>query len=140
MSYQSTDGDLQKSFQTAKIHLKPGGIFLFDCWYGPAVENDPPVRRVQRYKTGEAVVMRIAEPVRAPLANTVDVHYHIAVTNGTGETMNELKEVHRMRYLFQAEVDGFSAQAGFMPVASHAWMTHLPPASDNWSACFVVRT
>ena len=140
MSYQSTDMDLQKSFETAKTHLTPGGIFLFDCWHGPAVQIDPPVRREHRYESGDMIVIRVAEPASANLKNTVDIHYHVTVMNRAGETMNESEETHRMRYLFQTEIEGFAHRSGFKTIVSHAWMTHCPLALDNWSACFVVGT
>jgi len=47
-SYQTTNADLLAMFKTAATHLKPGGVFLFDCWYGPAVLSDRPVMRVKR--------------------------------------------------------------------------------------------
>ena len=48
MSYQTTNKDLLAAFKTAQAHLKPEGIFIFDCWYGPAVLTEPPVVRVKR--------------------------------------------------------------------------------------------
>src|ERR1051325_10396521 len=42
MSYQTTNEDLSASFITAREHLERGGIFLFDCWYGPGVLTDRP--------------------------------------------------------------------------------------------------
>ena len=42
VSYQSSNQDLQDCFATAKHHLRRGGVFVFDCWYGPAVLNDLP--------------------------------------------------------------------------------------------------
>ncbi len=48
MSYQTTNKDLQDVFETAKVHLNRGGLFIFDCWYGPAVLTDRPAVRVKR--------------------------------------------------------------------------------------------
>ena len=42
MSYQVTDSDLTETIRTASSHLAVGGVFLFDCWYGPAVADVPP--------------------------------------------------------------------------------------------------
>ena len=46
MSYQRTNEDLHKTFATVKVQLNDGGIFIFDCWYGPAVLTNRPVVRV----------------------------------------------------------------------------------------------
>ncbi|MGE5749408.1 MAG: class I SAM-dependent DNA methyltransferase, partial [Gemmatimonas sp.] len=37
MSYQASNEDLVAAFRTAREHLRPNGVFVFDCWYGPAV-------------------------------------------------------------------------------------------------------
>jgi hypothetical protein len=50
MSYQTSNKDLQDAFETAKINLKPGEIFIFDCWYGSSVLTDRPVGRVNALK------------------------------------------------------------------------------------------
>ena len=42
ISYQTTNDDVTAAFQTARQHLNPGGIFIFDVWYGPAVLTERP--------------------------------------------------------------------------------------------------
>ena len=39
--------DVLAAFLTARHHLNPGGIFLFDVWYGPAVLTDRPSVRIK---------------------------------------------------------------------------------------------
>jgi hypothetical protein len=46
-SYQTTNGDLVAALTTAKEHLNPDGILIFDCWYGPAVLSNKPTIRVK---------------------------------------------------------------------------------------------
>ncbi len=41
-SYLPRNGDLREALATAKAHLHPNGIFIFDYWYGTAVLSDPP--------------------------------------------------------------------------------------------------
>ncbi|MDB4018208.1 class I SAM-dependent methyltransferase, partial [Amylibacter sp.] len=48
MSYQNSNNELIKAFDVARDHVKEGGIFIFDFWYGPAVLTDLPVTRVKR--------------------------------------------------------------------------------------------
>src|SRR5690606_31057171 len=37
MSYQVSNDDIRAAMATAAAHLSPGGLFIFDCWYGPGV-------------------------------------------------------------------------------------------------------
>ena len=79
MSYQTENADLAAAFATAAEHLAPGGIFIFDCWYGPGVLTDPPTTRVRRLHGDGIEVTRIAEPVNHYDRNRVDVHYEVIV-------------------------------------------------------------
>ena len=47
MSYQTTNDALDKSFKTAKYHMKENGVFIFDCWNGPGVITEKPEKRIK---------------------------------------------------------------------------------------------
>ncbi|HPO61388.1 MAG TPA: class I SAM-dependent methyltransferase, partial [Exilispira sp.] len=59
LSYQQTNDDVIAFFETVKKHLKPEGIFICDCWYGPGVLNDPPVIRIKEFETNYKSILRI---------------------------------------------------------------------------------
>lgn len=139
MSYQTTNEDLQAAFTTAKAHLKPGGVFIFDCWYGPAVLTDRPNVRIKRLEDEKISVIRIAEPVIHPNENIVDVDYHVFITQKDNGAVEEIQETHKMRYLFKPEVDFLSLHSDFEPVASREWMTNRDPGFDSWGVYFVLR-
>src|SRR5206468_3380563 len=37
LGYQLTNENVASALATVRRHLKPGGLFVFDIWYGPAV-------------------------------------------------------------------------------------------------------
>ncbi|MDX2231986.1 MAG: class I SAM-dependent methyltransferase [Leptolyngbyaceae cyanobacterium bins.349] len=137
VSYQTTNEALQATFATAKTHLNPGGIFLFDCWYGPAVLTDPPVVRVKRLEDDKIQVTRIAEPVVHFNQNVVDVNYQVLIRDRNTAAVEELHEVHAMRYLFKPEVDLLFSQYGFTPLAMGEWMTCQAPGRETWNVYFI---
>jgi len=139
MSYQITNEDLNAAFETAKVHLKKGGVFIFDCWYGPAVLTDRPAVRVKRLEDEDIFVTRIAEPVMHPNENVVDVNYHVFIKNRANNAVEELREVHSMRYLFSPEIELFLSQQRLRLLASFEWMSEREPGVDTWGVCFVVR-
>jgi SAM-dependent methyltransferase len=139
MSYLVTNEDLQAAIATAKSHLKPGGIFIFDCWYGPAVLTDRPAVRVKELEDNEIAVTRIAEPVIYANENLVDVNYHIFIRDKSDQSVQELKETHRMRYLFKTELEFLLQAAGMAIIEQSEWMTGRELGFDTWGACFVVR-
>jgi SAM-dependent methyltransferase len=139
MSYQNTNADLTAAFETAKAHLKPGGIFVFDCWYGPAVLKLGPSVRIGRFEDDRTSVIRIAEPVLHPNRNVVDVNYQVLIKDKASGTLDELRETHCMRYLFTPEVEQLLQQVGFQLEAAVEFMTGGPLSLATWTAVFVAR-
>lgn len=139
MSYQTTNEDLSAAFATARAHLKPGGVFIFDCWHGPAVLTDRPTVRVKRLEDDGIAVTRIAEPTMQPDGNLVEVNYQVFVRDKAGCGVEELNETHRMRYLFRPEIELFATAAGMSIIASSEWMTGGIPGFDTWGVCYVVK-
>jgi len=139
ISYQSTNADLGAAFATAREHLAPGGVFIFDCWYGPAVLTDRPAVRVKRMEDGEVAVTRIVEPVMHPNDNLVDLNYQVLVRDKTTGSIEDLRETHRMRYLFRPELEVLLAAAGLHLAAAMEWMSDRPLGFTTWGACFVAK-
>ena len=140
MSYQNTNDDLGAAFTTAKVHLKQGGLFIFDCWYGPAVLTDRPEVRVKSAEDKAISVIRIAEPEMIANENIVKVNYQVIIKDKLTEKVNELREIHKMRYLFKPEIEDMLDKLGFAPVGFTEWMTEQAPGFDTWNVCFVART
>jgi SAM-dependent methyltransferase len=139
LSYQVTNDDLLSVFATVKAHLSPAGIFLFDCWYGPAVLTDRPAVRIKRLEDDEVSITRIAEPEMHPNSNIVDVKYHIIVKNKANDHYDEIRETHRMRYLFKPEIELLLKTSGLRIEDAFEWVTGKRTGFDTWSVCFVVR-
>lgn len=139
MSYQVTNEDLQAAFSTAKTHLKPGGLFLFDCWYGPAVLTDPPVVRVKRLEDDEVAVVRIAEPVVHYNENVVDVNYEVLITDKVSGAIERLCETHRMRYLFMPEILDLYDREGMEEIFCGEWLTSRTAGKDTWGVMSLAR-
>lgn len=135
MSYQTSNADLAAAMETASAHLHPGGLFIFDCWYGPGVLTDPPQHRVRQFRGDGVEARRTATPVHLPNEDRVEVHYEISVERpGGSETINE---IHVMRYLFAPEVDLMLEAAGMKRIALETWMSGGEPTLQTWNACFV---
>lgn len=132
LSYQTTNADLQAEIATAATHLKPGGLFLFDFWYGPAVLSDPPVVRVKRMQDADLEVTRLAEPELRTAVNQVTVNYHVFLRNRHTGEVSEVREAHPMRYLFLPELELLLAHGGFDLLTAGAWCSDRPAGPDTW--------
>ncbi len=139
MSYQTGNNDLLSAFRTAYQHLNPGGLFIFDCWYGPAAITDKPKIRIKNVEDSNIQITRRADPVFKPTLNVVEVNFTMVVTEKTTGRMEEIHETHPMRYLFTPEIDILLAQAGFELIHSEEWLTGKKPDFDTFSVCFIAK-
>jgi SAM-dependent methyltransferase len=140
MSYQSSNTDLSAAFDTAASHLSPGGLFVFDFWYGPAVLTERPSVRVKRLENSEIKVTRIAEPTIRYNENIVDVKYTVFVESKAKGDVEQLTETHTMRYLFLPEILQLVSPK-FELLSASAWMTDRTLTETDWSGCVcLVRT
>ena len=137
MSYQTAQHDLEAAFATARAHLQPGGAFVFDCWYGPAVLTERPERRTKELENDVVKVTRFAEPAMHANENLVDVDYTIEVREKATGNIEEIRERHTMRYLFAPEVEALLRHAGFRLHRCEEWLSGRPMGFDTWSVVFV---
>lgn len=139
ISYQITNADLKSVFETVKVHLNENGLFIFDCWYGPAVLTERPETRIKKVENKDTGIIRIAEPEIFPNENKVHVKYHILAIDKVTNTVTEVKETHPMRYLFKPEIDEYLFALGLEVVEYSEWMTGKPPGLNSWGVVFFVR-
>ena len=133
MSYQTSNDYLRSAFTTAKVHLKKGGLFVFDCWYGPAVLAERPALRVKNAENDKISLVRIAEPELFPNENLVHVNYRVLIIDKKTRKVSELYETHCMRYLFKPEIDRMLHDTAFKLLHWGEWISNAVPGSDTWS-------
>lgn len=113
MSYQTTNSDIAKVCKTAKEHLLPAGLFLFDCWHGFAVLAEKPKALVKEVNLNDKEkIIRFTEPILNALTHTVEVKFKILKIQ-ENHLINETNESHLMRFLFPLEIKNFLDIAGF---------------------------
>lgn len=122
MSYQNTEEDALAMLATAKEHLKPGGLFLFDFWYGPGVLTDPPEKRIKVMEDERAKVVREAAPVHRVNDNVVEVHYDVTLSGKDDGRNARLAECHSMRYWFLPELRYLIKTAGLAVTGEGEWL------------------
>lgn len=138
ISYQTTNADLSAAFETVKNHLEPDGIFIFDFWYGPAVLNERPTFKEKRMEDETLVIKRVSEPEIFPNENRVDVNYSIFIKNKTSGSTDEIRETHKMRYLFNSDLDFLNEKSKMKTIDSREWMTDKEIGFDTFNVYRIV--
>lgn len=139
MSYQNNNTALVETLKQIKKHLNPGGYFIFDFWYGPAVLSDLPATRIKRLSNQDIKVTRLAEPVLNVTSNIVEVNYEIHIDDLLSGNKVVKNEKHLMRYFFDPELELLINQMGFEVIDKYEWLTTEEPKLGSWNVVWVVK-
>lgn len=139
MSYMSTNDDLLAAFGTASNHLKPGGLLIFDSWFGPAVLSDPPVDKVKEVEFKNRRIIRYAHPEVDIVGQVVTVNFRVLEIAGD-KIIADVVEAHRMRPIFVQEVIFLANQCGMELVKVVPFMRPAEQVSiRDWNVSFILR-
>ncbi|HZU85991.1 MAG TPA: class I SAM-dependent methyltransferase [Anaerolineaceae bacterium] len=140
LGYQYTNEEVQTALQTVREHLEPGGIFIFDVWYGPAVLHIRPSDRVRLLPDGEGgQILRVASGSLDVFNHLAEVRYQLWQKR-EDRILREAQEAHQMRYFFPQELALFLQQAGMELVALSDFADlACKPDEETWNVLGVAR-
>lgn len=139
LGYQTTNAALMASLSNVKRALRPGGIFIADFWYGPAVLSDLPVQRVKTIVRQDERLIRIATPTIQANDNVVEVDYQLLRLKDD-RILEETSELHAMRYFFQPEMELFLDSSGFRAVHFCEFgLIDNGCSKDTWNITVIAR-
>jgi len=140
LGYQLEDADVLSCLKTAKRHLQPGGLFLFDVWFGPAVLKQRPSPRIKEVSTPEGKIVRVT-------SGELDMEHHICTVNyrmqrWEGERLAaETEECHLVRYFFPLELERLLQKGGFTLLRLGAFPDFdREPSEESWNILGIVQS
>jgi SAM-dependent methyltransferase len=139
LGYQIENADVLSALQTARAHLQPGGLLIFDIWYGPAVLRERPSDRIKITRTDEGRVLRVASGELQVARQVCTVRFHIWRLAGE-RLLAETQETHVMRFFFPLELDLLLASCAFTPIRVGAFpQFDRDPDETTWNILVVAR-
>jgi SAM-dependent methyltransferase len=111
LSYKLTNDDVLDALRAVRRHLRPGGLFACDVWYGPAVLAIRPGDRVKVIPTADGQLIRVASSRLDLRHHFCEVNYQLWRLNGN-QVLSTTSERHCMRYFFPLELDFYIRLAG----------------------------
>lgn len=137
LGYLTTNDDVLAAFRSVRRHLLPGGCFVFDIWYGPAVVKDPPRARMTQFDTGDSRVTRFVEGRHDRDTQVCDITIRLLQIAGDRVRL-DTEETHRVRYFFPLELDLALRLSGFRLIGLHGFPDIDADASaERWGAVAV---
>jgi SAM-dependent methyltransferase len=139
LGYQTRNADVAAALRTVRAHLRPGGMFICDVWFGPAVLSLGPSDRVKVIDEPGGQLHRSASGRLDVMHHTCLVEFHTWRTRG-GREVERTAEKHTMRYFHPLELDLFLAAAG-MELCTICPVDNLDavPGLDTWNVWVCAR-
>lgn len=112
LGYQLSNQDILATLKCARQHLQPGGLLIFDVWYGPAVLTVRPSERVKVIPTRNGQMIRWTSAALETRQHLCQVNFHVWNLEGN-RLVDETEETHWMRYFFPLEIELFLNSSQF---------------------------
>jgi SAM-dependent methyltransferase len=139
LGYQQTNDDVLAALKTVRRHLKPGGLFIADVWYGPAVLAIRPGDRVRIFPTENGKVIRLASGIPDTHHHWATINYHVLHLQGQ-RVLSESKESHQVRYFPPQELALFLDHADMEMLRLSAFPRLAEDADErSWNALAVAK-
>jgi SAM-dependent methyltransferase len=137
LGYQLENDDVITALKTVSKHLKPGGVFICDIWYGPAVLTQKPGERVRIIDSGDTRTIRVSSGILDSLHHQVMIHFHLWTLNGD-RLVAETQEDHVMRFFFPQELSLLFKNGGLKIRKVGAFPDiETTPSEKTWNICTV---
>lgn len=138
-SYIAVDASIDLFFTQAASCLRPHGLLFFDVWHQPAVASIGMSRRKKTVLLPDGgKVERVATPSLDLGNSQASVTYKIKIDR-PGKNLEELDELHVLRFFTPAEVKNALTRAGFELVETHEFLSRLAPSTSTWGVTYVAR-
>lgn len=139
LGYHAANSEVNAALAAVRRHLKPGGLFIADVWYGPAVLVQQPGDRVRVLGSADQEqLIRVASSELDSRHHVCTVRYHLwRITDGQ---VAEVREQHRMRYFFPLELEQFLSSNGMELLRLGSFPRFEDePSESTWNVGFVAR-
>jgi SAM-dependent methyltransferase len=139
LGYQLKNADVVAALRTARKHVRLGGLFIFDVWYGPAVLRHGPSERVKVIPTDRGQILRVASGELDVGRHLCKVSYRLWRIEGE-RLMGQAEETHLLRFFFPLELNLFLECSGFIPLRLGVFPDiDRDPETGTWNVLGLAR-
>jgi len=139
LGYQREDADLIAALASVRRHLEPGGLFIFDVWYGPAVLAERPGERAVVVTEGSARITRRTQAALDTDRRLCHVRFELQRQDANGR-VEQWEEEHTVRYYFADELKAALGECGLDLISLRGFPDEAAPADERtWNVIGVAR-
>ena len=139
VGYLTKNDDFEKMLKNIANSLKVGGLFIFDCWYMPAVLKDKPKDKIKKINIKGGQLVRLTKSKLDVNKNVIEIKFNV-VEKSNERILAETKETHLVRYWSLPELEYFIKKAGLSIIKTCNFMDLNSEISENnWNMFVVAR-
>lgn len=135
--YHITNEDVNKVLKNVNKSLKVNGVFIFDCWYLPAVLRDKPTDKIKEIIIKNRHLIRITNSKLQTDKNILEIKFRI-LNISKNVILEDTEETHQMRYWSLPELEYLLNSNGFKLVKTGNFLDIDTPVSENYWNIFVI--
>jgi SAM-dependent methyltransferase len=139
ISYVTDLSLLLKVFNNIYSSLKPGGIFIFDCWNKPAVILDPPIIRKTTFENEILKVERTAFPENNFINSVSNIFFELNIFDKKSNTIHKETETHQMRFFSEDEINQVSEESNLKVLGCYNWLDFGPKSSEKYYNVYILK-
>lgn len=134
MSYLTENNSVLSCLNCVHRHLNPGGAFIFDFWFAPAVYHQGFEHRVKSFENDQIKVTRESSTLLDINRNVGNVGFDIIVESKKDHDQTQrIVEQHLMRFFSIPEIQNFAAQTGFEVIEFFDLHSSKQPSLETWA-------
>lgn len=139
LGYLTDNEQLLAALRNVRRHLRAGGLFIFDVWYGPAVLLERPSQRVKVSPLERGQLLRVASGELDPLHHLCTVTYDVWLMHAD-RAASHTREQHVVRFFFPQELRLLLGLAGLELARLGAFPEfERDPDESTWNVLGVAR-
>ena len=139
ISYIKSIPLLKNVLNNISRNLKPGGIFIFDCWNKPAVIKDPPSIRGTKFENENLKIERIAYPENHFEKSITKIDFELKILDKKRNINFVETETHEMRFFSEDEINSVSQESNFKVLHCFNWLDINLKASEEYYNVYVLK-
>lgn len=137
LGYHLENEEVIRALRTVRTHLKKGGLFICDVWYGPAVLHQKPCEKIRVIQREDTEIIRVSAGDLDSFHHCVDVRFHLW-TIKKGRVCSKTSEDHSMRFFFPQEIPVLFDISGMEMKEIRAFPEwDRQPDDETWNVCVV---
>lgn len=139
VGYLTENKTMEKMLKNVHASIKKNALFVFDCWYGPAVLKERPEDRIKKISNDRKEIIRKTNQKLDIEKSAIDIKFEIQEKK-RNDWVKIVNENHKMRFWYLKELEYFLEKNGFKMIKTCNFLDLNSRISENnWNIFIIAK-